>query len=43
MEREADALDGLVLTDAVLIQLKEQSPEGCVLCFFEAWDAEEWD
>ncbi len=30
-----------VLTDAVLNELKEQSPEGCLLCSFEAWDEEE--
>jgi hypothetical protein len=33
----------LVLTDAALSELKEQAPEGCVLCSLEAWDEEEWD
>jgi hypothetical protein len=32
-----------VLTDAVLKELKEQSPEGCLLCSFDACDEEEWD
>jgi hypothetical protein len=32
-----------VLTDAVLNELKEQSPEGCLLCSFDTWDEEEWD
>ena len=31
------------LMDAVLNELKEQSPEGCLLCSFDAWDEEEWD
>ena len=29
-----------VLTDVALRELKEQAPEGCVFCSFEAWDEE---
>ncbi|MFL6452207.1 MAG: hypothetical protein ACJ746_31760 [Bryobacteraceae bacterium] len=43
MERGADAANGLALSDAVLEELKEQSPEGCLLCLFDDWDLEEWD
>jgi hypothetical protein len=32
-----------VLTDTVLNELKEQSPEGCLLCSFDAGDEKEWD
>ena len=32
-----------VLTDTVLDELKKQSINGCLLCFFDAWDEEEWD
>jgi hypothetical protein len=31
-----------VLTDAVLSELKQQSTNGCLLCFFDTWDEEEW-
>src|SRR5262252_7348182 len=32
-----------VLTEAVLTELKDQAPAGCVLCAIEAWDEEGWD
>ena len=32
-----------VLTDRVLGELKKQSANGCLLCSFDALDAEEWD
>jgi hypothetical protein len=31
-----------VLTDAVLDELKQQSTNGCLLCFFDTWEEEEW-
>lgn len=41
-QRRDSSLDS-ILTDSVLNKLKEQSPEGCLLCYFEAWDEEELD
>lgn len=32
-----------MLTDAVLNELKRQSINGCLLCFFDTWDEQEWD
>lgn len=32
-----------VLTNSVVDELKKQSPKGCLLCSFDAWDEEEWD
>ena len=43
MERDAAIPSGLVLTDAVLDELKKQSPEGCLLCILDAFDEEDWD
>ena len=43
MERDADASSGLALTDTVLEELKEQAPEGCLLCAISALDEEDWD
>lgn len=43
MEREAEAHSGMALTDAVLEELKEQAPEGCLLCAISALDEEDWD
>jgi hypothetical protein len=43
MERDTDVPNGLALTDAVLEELKEQAPEGCLLCALSALDEEDWD
>jgi hypothetical protein len=43
MERDTEARGGLALTDAVLEELKEQAPEGCLLCALSALDEEDWD
>ena len=32
-----------VLTDTVLSELKKHSANGCLLCFLDAWEGEEWD
>lgn len=32
-----------VLTDEALNELKRQSTNFCLLCLFDAWEAEEWD
>ncbi len=42
MELDTDP-NGLALTDAVLEELKEQAPEGCLLCALSAMDEEDWD
>jgi hypothetical protein len=43
MERDTGAPGGLVLTDAALERLKEQSPEDCLLCVLDAFDEEDWE
>jgi hypothetical protein len=32
-----------ILTDAVLLELKNQASEGCLLCSFDALDNQEWE
>ncbi len=43
MERDMDSPGALLLTDAALEQLKQQAPEGCLLCALQAFEAEDWD
>lgn len=43
MKLDADAPGGLILTDAALEQLKEQSSEGCLLCVWDTLNEEDWD
>jgi hypothetical protein len=40
---DCSALDESILTNSVLTELKKQSPDGCLLCSFDAWDEEDWD
>ena len=40
MEAHAEAL---ALTDAMIEELKEQAPQGCLLCALSALDEEDWD
>jgi len=43
MEDDAATPSGLVLTDAVLDELKKQSSAGCLLCILGTFDEEDWD
>jgi hypothetical protein len=40
---QRDSFADSVLTDSLLSELKKQSSNGCLLCFLEEWDEEEWD
>lgn len=40
---QRNSFSSSVLTDRFVDELKKQSPEGCLLCSFDAWDQEEWD
>ena len=42
-ESQREPIMSSVLTGTVLSELKRQAPAGCVLCFLDAWDEEEWD
>lgn len=41
-ETQRQPIPGAVLSDAVLSELKRHAPAGCLLCFLDAWDEEEW-
>ena len=43
MDKDAGAPSDLALTDAVLQELKEQAPEGCLLCPLSELDEGDWD
>lgn len=45
-QQQANPRGGLgefVLTDSILSELRRQSADDCLLCWFDAWDGEDWD
>ena len=43
LEPQREPIMSSVVTDSALSELKSQAMAGCVLCFLDAWDEEEWD